>query len=208
MKGSSQIVDLLKANYQQRHPVLMRLASNIDEHLQSILRGELRVDRISARAKEIDRFLKKAVTQIDGKAKYSEPLDQIQDQVGARIVVFYKSDVDRIDAIIKRYFTAIEFRKVVPDSEAEFGYFGHHSILVIPSDVVDGDMDRTLIPNFFELQIKTLFQHAWSEADHDLAYKPGDAPLTAEQKRLIAFTSAQAWGADEMFEKLFQERST
>lgn len=169
MKGSSQIVDLLKAGYQQRHPVLLRLASNISEHLQSILQGQLRVDRISARAKDVNRFLRKAATQIDGRAKYSEPLDQIQDQIGARIVVFYKSDVDRIDAIIKRYFTAIEFRRVVPDSEAEFGYFGHHSILVIPSDVVDSDMDRALVPNFFELQIKTLFQHAWSEEDRAYA---------------------------------------
>jgi putative GTP pyrophosphokinase len=68
-------------------------------------------------------------------------------------------------------------------------------------------MDETLIPGFFELQIKTLFQHAWSEADHDLGYKPGDQPLTSEQKRLIAFTSAQAWGADHIFDQLFRERS-
>ncbi|MGY3616203.1 GTP pyrophosphokinase [Bradyrhizobium sp. USDA 10063] len=155
----------------------------------------------------MDRFLKKAASQIGERPKYDEPLDQIQDQVGARIIVFYKSDVDRIDALVKRYFTAIEYRKIVPDLESEFGYFGHHLVLVLPSDVIDGDMDKDLIPNFFELQIKTLFQHAWSEADHDLAYKPGDTPLTGEQKRLVAFTSAQAWGADHMFERLFQERS-
>jgi ppGpp synthetase/RelA/SpoT-type nucleotidyltranferase len=182
------------------------LAHNINEHIHDLLQDQPRVDRISARAKDVDRFLKKATSQIEGLPKYSEPLNQIQDQIGARIVVFYESDVGRIDAFVKRYFTAIEYRRVVPDSESEFGYFGQHLVLVLPSDIVEEEMDKGLIPGFFELQIKTLFQHAWSEADHDLAYKPGDMPLTGEQKRLVAFTSAQAWGADHIFERLFQER--
>jgi putative GTP pyrophosphokinase len=144
---------------------------------------------------------------MDGKPKYSEPLSQIQDQIGARIVVFYHSDVERIDELVKRYFRAIEYRNVVPDSESEFGYFGQHLILILPTDIIEDGMDKSLIPEFFELQIKTLFQHAWSEADHDLGYKPGEQPLTAGQKRRIAYTSAQAWGADQMFDQLFRERT-
>jgi ppGpp synthetase/RelA/SpoT-type nucleotidyltranferase len=171
------------------------------------MKGQPRIDRITARAKNVDRFLKKAAVRVDGNLKYTEPLSQIQDQIGARIVVFYKSDVEQIDAHAKRYFRAIEYQKVVPDSESEFGYFGHHLVLVMPTDVIENDMDQDLIPNYFELQIKTLFQHAWSEADHDLGYKPGETPLTSEQKRLIAFTSAQAWGADLIFDQLFRERS-
>jgi putative GTP pyrophosphokinase len=106
------------------------------------------------------------------------------------------------------YFVPIEQKHLVPESESEFGYFGHHMILAIPSDVVDEEMDKNPIPSFFEIQIKTLFQHAWSEADHDLAYKPGDTSLTADQKRLVALTSAQAWGADRIFDELFHERRT
>ena len=82
-----------------------------------------------------------------------------------------------------------------------FGYVGRHFILATPEDVVDDNADRSKTPQFFELQVKTLFQHAWSEAEHDLAYKPSE-PLTPHQQRQIAFTAAQAWGADEIFEQL------
>lgn len=208
MKSSEQQIDLSVTGYRQRHPILKRLAKSLHLYIEDLLSGHARIDRISARAKDIERFTKKAYTRIDGSFKYAHPLSQIQDQIGARIIVFYKSDVDIVDGLIRRYFTTVEYRTVVPDSETEFSYFGRHLILVIPSDIIDDDMDRDSIPDFFELQIKTLFQHAWSEAHHDLGYKPGEKPLTSEQKRLVAFTSAQAWGADHMFNQLFQELSS
>jgi GTP pyrophosphokinase len=58
------------------------------------------------------------------------------------------------------------------------------------------------------LQIKTLFQHAWSEANHDLGYKPALAPVGVEDERRLAFTSAQAWGADHIFDELYSERAS
>jgi putative GTP pyrophosphokinase len=79
---------------------------------------------------------------------------------------------------------------------------------VLPSDAKSDSIDKALMPDFFELQIKTLFQHAWSEADHDLGYKPGSTPLNSEEKRKLAYTSAQAWGADHMFDELFRARSS
>jgi ppGpp synthetase/RelA/SpoT-type nucleotidyltranferase len=59
------------------------------------------------------------------------------------------------------------------------------------------------VPEFFELQIKTLFQHAWSEAHHDIGYK-AVRPLTSDERRKMAFTAAQAWGVDVIFEDLSQ----
>ena len=208
MKSLSPRLETIEADYCRRYEaVLTRLAANLNAYLVECISSEARIDRINARAKDIARFVKKAMTEKDGSPKYDDPLNQIQDQIGARIIVFYQSDVERIDKLVKKYFRAIEYKAVVPDLESEFGYFGQHLILVMPTDVIEEDMDKAFIPEFFELQIKTLFQHAWSEADHDLGYKPGETPLTSEQKRLIAFTSAQAWGADHMFDRLFRERT-
>jgi ppGpp synthetase/RelA/SpoT-type nucleotidyltranferase len=141
----------------------------------------------------------------DGVKKYDRPFQQIQDQVGARVITFYLDDVIAVASTIERYFKRIETRDMVPDSESEFGYIGKHYILAVPDDVYpDDEGEAKLIPKFFELQIKTLFQHAWSEANHDIAYKPVTT-LTSLQKRQLAFTAAQAWGADQIFETLSRE---
>lgn len=208
MKNFEHVHKDLMSEYSYRYrEILVKMAEQLHGHITECLVDQSRIDRISVRAKTVNRFMEKAHLLEGSKLKYSDPLVQIQDQIGARIIVLYRHDVDRIVDFVGKYFSAIENQKLVPESEYEFGYFGRHLVLKIPSDVVDEGLKESEIPSFFELQIKTLFQHAWSEADHDLGYKPGDTPLNSDQKRKIAFTSAQAWGADLIFEELFKERS-
>jgi len=176
---------------------LQKVAANLQRHITEHLHGKPNIDRISARAKTPERFAKKAEAQNpEGKTKYKAPLTEIQDQIGVRIVVFYKEDVEATSKEIIRYFQPIEKRDLVPESEWTFGYFGHHLVLALPKDVIPNDVDPAQVPRFFELQVKTLFQHAWSEANHDLGYKV-QRPLSEDQQRRFAYTAAQAWGRTE-----------
>jgi putative GTP pyrophosphokinase len=183
--------------------VLIPLSKRLDAYIRDLTKDRPRIDRVSVRAKAVDRFLDKAQKQENGAPKYSDPMNQIQDQVGARIVTFYLSDVDQISKMVEDYFSPIEIQHVIPDSPKEFGYEGRHYILFIPTDVKDPKVEDDA-PSFFELQIKTLFQHAWGEADHDLIYKAA-GPLTTDHRRRVAFTAAQAWGADRIFNELADE---
>lgn len=206
MRSSRRRGDALARQYGDRYENALKPAANaLREHLADLLKEEPRIDRVTARAKDPASFLKKAKT--GSKRKYSEPLAQIQDQIGARIITFFRADVERLDGIIRSYFKTIEFRDRIPESEWEFGYFGRHYVLVLPSDVKGDSTDKSMLPDFFELQIKTLFQHAWSEAEHDLGYKPGSTPRSPDEKRKLAYTSAQAWGADQIFDELFRARA-
>ena len=76
----------------------------------------------------------------------------------------------------------------------------------VPEDLIDDKLAREESVEFFEQQIKTLFQHAWSEAEHDLGYKPS-GELTTDQKRRLAFTATQAWGADQIFDEQYRQTS-
>lgn len=193
---------LLAEYTRRRATVLAPMAEGLAKHLTERLDGVERIDRIGARAKAPDRFLAKAIQEKDGRRKYADPLSEIQDQVAARVTVFYLQDVDVVEAAVKRYFRGIEEITVKEEPKA-FGYEGRHLILALPEELFESE-ERPDAPEFFELQIKTLFQHAWSEAEHDLGYKPS-IPLSEQQSREMAFTAAQAWGADQMFAKLFKE---
>lgn len=186
--------------YRDRHArFLETIAASLEDLIRSHLQGVPQVDRIAARAKDPDHFAEKAQRRDEeGNRKYTTPLTEIQDQVGARVTVFYLQSVDSVSAVLETYFRPIEGVSVVPDSNWEFGYFGKHYVMALPRDVVPEEVDLDEVPQFFELQIKTLFQHAWSEANHDLGYK-GVTTLEPEHQRRLAFASAQAWGADEAF---------
>lgn len=194
------------AIYAERYEAsLVRVADCLRDLVSGHVEMIGNVDQVSARAKDPRRFAEKATrTDESGHPKYSSPLAEIQDQIGARIVVFYEETVREVLGAVRRYFQPIEEKELVPDSFWEFGYFGTHLVLALPADAVPADVDLSDAPRFFELQIKTLFQHAWSQANHDLGYKsPRD--LSGDQKRRLAFTAAQAWGADRIFQELQTE---
>ncbi len=190
----------LREAYSERFPLLEEAALNIENLINDILGDVPRIDRVSSRVKPLDRFLEKAArTDPFGELRYDNPLPDIQDQIGVCIVVLYKSDLAPVAERVLAEFRQVEDRVIEqPDPEA-FSYEARHLVCLIPPDI----QARYKPPiDFFELQIITLFQHAWAEANHDLGYKsPRD--LSYSDRRRIAWAAAQAWGADQIFDEMW-----
>lgn len=185
--------------------VLKPSARNLEALLIGRLSGAKRIDRIYARPKSIESFLTKAAKKINKVAKYTDPMAEIHDQLAARVIVLFRDDIDSTADLVLKYFAKAEQTTKEPESDWAFGYFGVHLLLPTPVEVIPPDVDSNLAPPLFELQIRTLFQHAWAETNHDLGYKP-DTNLSSEEKRKLAFTSAQSWGADQIFSELHKVR--
>ena len=131
------------AAYESRFPALVRVAEHLAPFIGDMLEDMPRIDRISARAKRPDQFAAKAMKVNKGGAvRYSDPLVQIQDQIGARVVVFVKRDVEAVSDVLERYFRPLEREEHVPDSPREFGYVGRHWIFALPTDVLPPDVEQ------------------------------------------------------------------
>jgi putative GTP pyrophosphokinase len=201
--------DTLTAEYGERYEkILVPVAESLEQLLIHHVREAPslpRIDRVSVRAKTLKSFIEKAIKKKgDGSARYTDPIGQIQDQIGGRIIAFYKSDVTAVCERVMRFFSRAEQKAKEPESDWEFGYFGMHFVLTLPGDAIPQGIVRIDAPPLFELQVRTLFEHAWSESEHDLVYK-APAPLNRDQLRRCAFTAAQAWGADRVFQELHDE---
>lgn len=193
----------MQKDYQQRFPLLEKIAEELESILDDLFSDFPRIDRISTRAKSVIRFTEKAnrTDPNTGERKYNYPLEEIQDQIGARIVVFFKSDVEPVAEKILAEIREIEDRTVEQPDPESFSYEARHFVCLLPQDIV-AKCNPPI--DFFELQVSTLFQHAWAEANHDLGYKSKEE-LCFDDKRRIAWAAAQAWGADMIFYELWNK---
>lgn len=196
--------DEVEAIYRERLPLLEALANNLEREVVAHLDGVPHIDRIVFRAKAADSYLVKVYERrVD--PPYTAPLFEVEDQVGGRVTVFFLDDVDLVRERLRRLFGEVELADRRPEKVTEFDYEGFHAVYNIPPQCKPADWeDRDDLPATFELQVRTLFQHAWAEPQHDIAYKP-TVDLTFEERREVAWVAASSWGADHAYSRLWKQ---
>lgn len=193
---------LLFDEYVDRLPKLEQLRKTLEENTRNALDGLPHIDRISFRVKDKYSFVRKCHKK---ETPYSNPLVQVEDQVAGRVLVFFYHDLSVVEEKLEDWFTGIvEAKKKRPEGVMEFGYESNHFIIGIDEHLKPPGWEGAgQMPVNFELQIRTLFMHAWAEPQHDLDYKgkhvPGDY-----NRRMLAWIASSAWGADRMFEDVWK----
>jgi ppGpp synthetase/RelA/SpoT-type nucleotidyltranferase len=187
----------LELAFDRREPLLKLLASELEGQTVQALSGVSHVDRVYFRAKGGKSFLDKAVSE-----RYVHPLQELEDQVGGRVLTFFRDDIEVVTAALRAWFGSVEVSTKEPPSVSEFGYESKHLVCVIPEHGKPiGWSDLPEMPNTFEMQIRTLFMHAWAEPQHDPGYKEKD--LDTDTKKELAWIAASAWGADRMMNEIY-----
>jgi ppGpp synthetase/RelA/SpoT-type nucleotidyltranferase len=128
---------------------------------------------VTGRAKSVASFAAKAARTIDGEQVYADPLTEITDQVGVRVVTYLHGDVDAVAGLLSDQFSVLDDRDMGRETarQGRFGYSSRH--LLVAVDPVKG------VPAAYEMlrgrsasvQVRTFLQHAGAEFEHDVRYK-------------------------------------
>lgn len=187
--------------YAARLELLSHVADRLEEDLLEHFRGRPHIDRISFRVKDLDSFVEKAGRKIE--PPYEVPLAEIEDQVAGRIIVHFIDDLGETVAHVGKLLNQVEQDHKRPTQYNEFDYESVHGVYVLPPQYLPAGWEaQEDMPETFELQVRTLFQHAYAEPQHDLGYKPGGADLTDETRRELAWIAASSWGADHALDRV------
>jgi GTP pyrophosphokinase len=189
--------------YRAQRPLYERFTDELATLLDKLLRASgIDAVQIEYRTKEVDSFIEKIRRKGE---KYDDPLREISDLSGLRIIVYYLEDVERVGALLHEEFAldGEHFNDARPTAPDQFGYASVHYVLRL-SDTRTRNAEWRMFTNMAaEVQIRTALQHAWAAIDHKLQYKrPQSKGLPSVLQRDLFRLSALLELADKEFSAL------
>lgn len=198
------------SEYHVVHPHYVALAGTVRTVLvEALKRRDIHIHSVEARAKSPASFEAKARRADESHPdmpKYQAPLAQITDLAAARIIAYFPKTLDAVDKMLKEEFEIVERsdKGALLAQEDRLGYQSIHYLVRINSR-------RSALPEYslyaahvFEIQVRTILQHAWAEIEHDIQYK-STRLIPLEIRRRFTALAGMLEIADREFEAI-QER--
>ncbi|MCW5802764.1 MAG: GTP pyrophosphokinase family protein [Deltaproteobacteria bacterium] len=154
-----ELLALLAAHRPALAGAAARLRDELAAHLATDAR--LKLHSVTVRTKAPDSVAAKLARPDRTYAR----LWDVTDLVGLRVITYFEDGVDRVAELVEAHLP-IDLRHSV-DKRRAHGRFGYRSL-----HYVCELRDPALPPEArFEIQVRTILEHAWAEIEHDLGYK-------------------------------------
>ena len=126
---------------------------------------------VSGRTKSVVSFAAKAMREVDGVLAYADPLEDITDQIGLRVITYLGDDVEGVAELLSDQFQVLDDRDLGQETadEGRWGYASRH-LVVTPIGRPEPPYEH-LEGRRASVQLRTVLQHAWAEFEHDIRYK-------------------------------------
>ena len=202
-------IDQIVKEYEIEKPILDQFKIKLHDLIADLLNDEkIQYQIIESRTKDVDSFKNKI--QREGKS-YKDPINEITDLVGLRIILYYLSDVIKVSRIINSEFKVIpehSFDKINLLEPNEFGYLSLHQVIKIKQPRAKLSEWKKFEEIYAEIQIRTVLQHAWASISHALLYKR-ESEVPKKMKRKLNRLSSLLELTDEQFQELkFEQEKT
>jgi putative GTP pyrophosphokinase len=167
MSLSEAAVVNVVAKYKALHPLYEQLVEEVRYTLERRLNATTAsIVSISGRVKEV-RSLEDKIRR----KPYQDPLTQITDLAGVRVVCNYESDLIDVSELIKTLFQIHEEIDKSSDLGIEkMGYSGRHLVVTL-GGTYSGERYNEINSLKCEIQVRTVLQDAWAIISHKLIYK-------------------------------------
>lgn len=177
--------------YEDLRPKYQSLAETVRTILIHAIPEDCSVHSIEFRAKTVDSFRRKAEKPDDEDRsipKYTDPLSQITDLAGVRVIAFFPKSLNRICEAIEKQFSVIWMKDLGEErfTQGRFGYQSIHYLVKLPDQKTEWAEYKRFDGLIAEIQVRTILQHAWAEMEHDIQYKSSEQIPTSIQRRFIA----------------------
>lgn len=162
--------------------------------LDAIERAGIKTHSVSARVKDKSSYLEKIIRK-----GYENPLKEVEDIVGVRVVCLFMADLPKLKKIVHDVFTVLkEEDKIEGGATDSFGYMSIHYVCNLHSEN-SGPRYAGLGAINFEVQCRTILMDAWANVSHYLAYK-GEASIPEHLRKDFHALAGLFYVADKHFE--------
>lgn len=164
-------------NIQFYEPFAKKAEDIIREFLDS---KSINYVKVESRVKSIKSFENKLRNRVNYEPK------KMQDLAAVRVIGYVNSDLDEIIKCLKYLFDVDEKRSQDKSDSLgsdKVGYRSTHLISKFSNDRVKLPEYKKFDGIFFEIQIRTILQHAWAEISHDRNYRYSDVLPKEIQRR-------------------------
>ena len=151
------------AAYSERRPALKEATDRYLAEVKGLLDDAgINYLSVAGRTKSVASFAAKAERTVDGRRLYSDPLSEITDQVGLRVITYLRDDVAAVANLLGEEMRLLDDRDMGLEtaSEGRWGYASRHLLVG-----TEGEQQPASI------QVRTILQHAWAEFEHEIRYK-------------------------------------
>jgi predicted RNase H-like nuclease/ppGpp synthetase/RelA/SpoT-type nucleotidyltranferase len=174
--GTRPSVPVSKAvqRYAEQQPRLREVTDRVVDLVTTLLDDAgINYLSVTGRAKSVASFAAKADRTVGGRPLYVDPLEEITDQIGVRVITYLHSDVAAVADLLRDQLTILDDRDMGQETarEGRFGYASRH--LLVTADA-DGDVSPEVTAirgHRAQVQVRTVLQHAWAEFEHAIRYK-------------------------------------
>lgn len=163
----------------------------------------LAFDNVTARVKTRRSLRVKAMRrEPDGSFAYPDPWHDVHDIVGVRVTTYHSNEIPDVLAVLGDSLDVVRTIDKTAETRisGQFGYGSHHLVCRVGDGAPPG-----LAPyrgQQFEIQVRTVLQHAWAEFEHDIRYKSPEGAIDPRIDRAFALAAGLIELADQQFDQV------